>query len=158
MPVPAHKVPSPSSEAPAQETQTTPTLEKLQAPTPEYTDDDKVCVTFGYGLNDANSQGFFVNTKVKTLKFSRDRVCQDVPYAAAKELQKLYGGGVVRIHPNNATQAQIIRACGVRPMEEKKVAAMLLASDLDKVVAGFSDDDIKSLAAALQRRAQAIQH
>lgn len=118
-----------------------------------YAAEDRVTVTFGYGLNDLNSQRFFVGN----LQFGKDRICRDVPYAQAQALQKHYGGGVVRIHPRHATEPEIAKACGVRPDAPAKVAAMLLASDLDAIAAQMQPEDLERLANAIRERALTLQ-
>jgi hypothetical protein len=111
-----------------------------------FADDERVCCTLGFGANDLNSQRFFV----EGIEFTKARIARGVPYAKAKAIQKVYGGAVFRIHPNDATDAEIARRCGIRPSEPAKVAAMLLASDLDAIAAQISPDELELLARKLR--------
>ncbi len=86
-----------------------------------------------------------------------------MPYALAKKLAKSpLGLRAIKIHPLDATEAEIARRCGVRPAAPTKVAAQLVASDLDAVMSEMSDEQLAFLArrfgeSAIQRQHVAAQ-
>lgn len=94
-----------------------------------------------------------------TLTF-KSGFCRDVPYGVVKSLKKsraYRANEALKVVPNDTPETEFARLCGVQPMQPGKQAAMLLASDLDAVLAEFDTEQLKVFTEALKRRAQASQ-
>lgn len=84
-------------------------------------------------------------------------VCRDVPYGLVKALKKsraYRSNDSLKVVANDTPEAMFAKLCGVQPMQPSKQAAMLLASDLDAVLAEFDTEQLKVFTEALKRRAQ----
>lgn len=82
-------------------------------------------------------------------------VCRDVTYAVARGLKKARAyrsNDAMKVIPNDTPDTAYAKLCGVQPMQPQKQAAMLLASDLDAVLAEFDTEQLKTFSAALARR------
>jgi hypothetical protein len=138
---------------------------KTTLPEPQYHDEDRVAVTINYGAGGV-SQGFGVGTTrinedgksaATTIWFGGDRIARNVPYYQAKAIQRLYQHGVCRIHPNEATETEIARACGVRPGDPSKLARQLLllldGQRLEELTGALSSEELSTLAEGLAQEA-----
>lgn len=84
-------------------------------------------------------------------------VCRNIPYGIVKGLKKsraYRSNDALKVVPNDTSESAYAKLCGVQPMQPAKQAAMLLASDLDAVLAEFDTEQLKVFTEALTRRAR----
>jgi hypothetical protein len=133
----------------------------VAVPEISYTDDDLVAVSIGFGVNDRNSQGFWVGA----IRFEQSRIARNVRYEDAIKMQKSYtprtkgSSNPVRIHPNDASEPEIAKRCGVRAGDPAKIAAQLLAAidqDPETFFGQFRTDELLALAQKIGERAVAV--
>lgn len=87
-------------------------------------------------------------------------VCRNVPYSVVKGLKKsraYRSNDAMKVIPNDIAESEYAKLCGVQPMQPQKQAALLLASDLDAVLAEFDTEQLKTFSAALARRVREAQ-
>ncbi|MGZ6373319.1 MAG: hypothetical protein ACXWPI_01200 [Ktedonobacterales bacterium] len=104
--------------------------ETEKAKTEEFDDNSVVTVAHGYGR--VPSSEVRLMDKVEF----RGGVARHVPYAIAKKWKSVpYLGKSIVILNEDATEAEIAKACNIQPMALPKFAAMFSAMNIDEIAA-----------------------
>jgi hypothetical protein len=140
--------------------------ESIKAPELVYADEDEVCISVGYGSAIDLSQRAMLGAsqmgpdkkvaRMSTVWLEPNRIARNVKYWEARDIQHQYKDGVVRIHPNDATETEIGRRCGIRPGDPHKIAAQVLAlidSDEDAFLTQFTPAQLRTLAIKIGNKA-----
>lgn len=119
-----------------------------------FEDTDLVTVLHGWGRVAANDRHYI--DRVLFL----GGVAANVPYDLAKHWlagtrpdgKPTLGKVVVHIVPNDATEADYIKASGIQPMAAERLAAMLSGCDLDAIFAALGSEKALQISEGLRSR------
>ncbi len=123
----------------------------------EFQDHEKVTVLYGWNRVPAGYKQFVDKTLFK------DGIARNVPYSTVKhwqqgtrpdgKLEMTYGTiGIQAVLPNDATEADFIKATGITPMPVDKFASQLAGVDLDALVTQMGVEKVKALIDGLEKR------
>lgn len=107
-------------------------------------------VLHGYGRRRPNERHYLDQYE------GRGGVIKNVPEKVVESWRK---EPRLRIHvlPHDATEVDYAKAAGIRPMNPKKLAAILGASDIDELIQVLGPEKTQRLIEAFQRRAAAAE-